>query len=139
MLKVKPYPAILEKTSDGYSLHFPDLPGAISAGDDYEHTIANAKECLSLHLYGMLEDHDSIPEPSHMSEVIKQTDEAHLMALIEPDIFAVKAAQEDKSIRINITLPRSLLEAMDIRAKALGINRSVFIQKAAQEAIKPYD
>lgn len=135
MFKVKSYPSILEKTADGYSVFFPDLPGAISAGNDYEHAIANAKECLSLHLYGMLEDHEPIPEPRHVSDIMHQVDKKHLVALIEPDIFAVKATQEDRAIRVNITLPRSLLEAMDMRAKELGINRSVFIQKAAREAI----
>jgi predicted RNase H-like HicB family nuclease len=135
MLKVKPYPAILEATKDGFSVFFPDLPGAISVGDDYEHAISNAKESLSLHLYGMLQDHDPIPEPSHVSEIMDQTDEKHLVALIEADIFAVMATQEDKSVRINITLPRSLLKAVDVRSKELGINRSLFIQRAAQEAI----
>lgn len=135
MLKVKPYPAVLEGTRDGYSVFFPDLPGAISAGDNYEHAIENAKECLSLHLYGMLKDHEKIPMPSHISDVLKQIEKKALVALIEPDIFAVKAKQEDKAVRINITLPKSLLEALDARAKNLKINRSLLIQKAAKEFI----
>lgn len=135
MLKVNPYPAILEKTKKGYSVLFPDLPGAISAGKNYETAIKNAKECLSLHLYGMLQDKDPLPEPSHVSDVIKQLDEGDLIALIEADIFAVKAQQEDKAIRVNITLPRSLLEAIDAKAHQLHLNRSSLIQKAAREAI----
>jgi predicted DNA binding CopG/RHH family protein len=49
--------------------------------------------------------------------------------------LAVKAQQEDKAVRINITLPRSLLEAIDARANQLHINRSMLIQKAAREVI----
>jgi predicted RNase H-like HicB family nuclease len=135
MFKMKTYPAILEKTQEGYSVFFPDLPGAISAGDDYEQAVIHAKECLSLHLYGMLQDHDPIPEPSHVSEMINQMDEAHLIALIEPDVFAVKVAQENKTVQVNVTLPQSLLDAMDMRASELGMDRSVFIEKAAREAI----
>jgi len=135
MLKVKSYPAILEKTRGGYSVFFPDLPGAVSAGKNYEQAIKNAEESLSLHIYGMLQDEDPLPEPTHMAIIVKQREADELVALIEPDIFAIKARQEDKATRINITLPRTLLEAIDAKAKHLRINRSVFIQKAAQEAI----
>ena len=135
MFKVKSYPAILEKTRRGYSLFFPDLPGAVSAGKDYEDTISHASECLSLHLYGMLQDKESIPEPTHISHVMKKLGKGDLVALIEPDIFAVKAQQEDKAVRVNITLPKSLLEAIDAKAGQLHINRSALIQKAAREAI----
>lgn len=135
MLKIKPYPAILEPTADGYSVFFPDLPGAISVGKDYETAIANAEECLSLHLYGMLVDKDSLPKPSHMSKVLKKLEAGEMVALIHPDVFGVKARQEDKAVRINITVPRSLLEAVDMRAHQLGIDRSKLFQKAAREIL----
>ena len=135
MLKVKSYPAILEPTKDGYSVFFPDLPGAISAGDDYEDAIKNAEECLSLHLYGMITDSEKLPKPSNMSKILKGLDKGELATLIHPDIFGVKARQEDKAIRVNISLPKSLLEAIDSRAHQLGIDRSKLIQKAAKEAI----
>jgi predicted RNase H-like HicB family nuclease len=135
MFKVKSYPAILEKTKKGYSVFFPDLTGAISAGKDYEDAIKQAKECLSLHLYGMLKDKESIPEPTHTSEVMKKLEKNELIALIEPDIFSIKAQQEDKSVRINITLPKSLLEAIDAKAGKLHIGRSLFIQKVAREVL----
>lgn len=135
MYKVAAYPAILEKTKKGFSLFFPDLPGAVSAGKNYEETIKNGKDCLSLHLFGMLEDKEHIPEPTDIAELMRKLEKDELIALIEPDIFAVKAKQEDKAVRINITLPRSLLNAIDARARQLHINRSMLIQKAAQEAI----
>lgn len=135
MLKVKPYPAILEPTKQGYSVYFPDLPGAVSVGDDYEDAIRNAEECLSLHLYGMITDGDKLPKPMHMSKVLKGLEKNELATLIHPDIFGVKARQEDKAIRINISLPQSLLEAIDFRARQLGIDRSKLIQKAAREVI----
>ena len=135
MFKVKPYPAVLEKTKKGYSAFFPDLPGAVSAGKNYENTIEKAKECLSLHLYGMLQDKEAIPEPTHIAEIMKTLEEDELFALIEADIFAVKAQQEDKAVRVNITLPKSLLEAIDEKAIQLHINRSLLIQKAAREVI----
>lgn len=135
MLKVKPYPAILEPTKDGYSVFFPDLPGAISAGDDYEDAIKNAEECLSLHLYGIMMDGGKLPNPSHMSKILKKLDDDELPMLIHPDIFGVKARQEDKAVRVNISLPKSLLDAIDSRARQLGIDRSKLIQQAAKEVV----
>ncbi len=60
-----------QQAHEGYSVFFPDFPGAISAGDDYEDAVLNATECLSLHLYGMMKDDEQIPEPTHMSDVVK--------------------------------------------------------------------
>lgn len=135
MLKVKSYPAVLEKVRKGYSLLFPDLPGAVSGGKNYEEAIDRAKECLSLHLYGMLQDNEPLPEPTHIADVMKELEEDELVALIEPDVFAVKAQQEDKAVRVNITLSRSLLAAIDAKADQLHINRSALIQKAAREVL----
>src|SRR5215216_2341389 len=133
MLKVISYPAILEPTEDGCSVFFRDLLGAISVGKDYEDAIKNAEECISLHIYGMLTDGEKLPEPSHMSKVLKELAEGDLAALIHPDIFGVKARQEDKAVRVNISFPKALLEAVDSRALQLGIDRSKFLQKAARE------
>ena len=135
MFKVKSYPAILEKVKKGYSVYFPDLPGAISGGKNYEDAISKAQECLSLHLYGMLSDNEILPDPSHIDDIIKTINKDELVALIEPDIFAVKSQQEDKSVRINITLPKSLLDEIDSKAFELHINRSALIQKAAREIL----
>lgn len=135
MLKVSPYPAILEPTDDGYSVFFPDLPGAISVGENYEDAIKNAEECLSLHLYGMITDGEKISKPSHMSKILKGLSEGELATLVYPDVFGVQAKQEDKAVRVNISLPKILLEAIDFRAHQLGIDRSKLLQKAAREVI----
>lgn len=135
MSEIKAYPAILEPTPDGYSIFFPDLPGAISAGSFYEEAINNAEECLSLHIYGMLKDGEPLPVPTHMSEIIKQLDDKELGALIHYDVFAVKARQEDRAIRVNVTFPKSLLQAIDFRAQQLGIDRSKLLQRAVREII----
>jgi len=135
MRKVKSYPAILESTKEGYSVFFPDLPGAVSAGEDYEEAINHAEECLSLHLYGMIMDGDTLPNPTHMSKILKKLAVDELATLIHPDIFGVKARQEDKAIRVNISMPKSLLEAIDSRARQLGLDRSKLLQKAAREVV----
>ncbi|AZK46265.1 type II toxin-antitoxin system HicB family antitoxin [Paenibacillus lentus] len=46
------------------SICFPDLPGAITCGENDEEALYMAEDCLALHLYGMEEDGDEIPESS---------------------------------------------------------------------------
>jgi predicted RNase H-like HicB family nuclease len=52
-----------EPTSD-YGVSVPDLPGCISAGASFFEALAMAKEAIELHLQGMLDDGQDIPEPS---------------------------------------------------------------------------
>jgi predicted RNase H-like HicB family nuclease len=59
------FPAIFEPGErKGYTVNFPDLPGCITEGDTMEEALHMAKEALELHLYGMEEDGDKIPEPT---------------------------------------------------------------------------
>ena len=57
------YPAVFNYAEDGISIIFPDLPGCIPCASNVDEAIHNAKEAMALHLYGMEEDNDLIPEP----------------------------------------------------------------------------
>jgi len=136
MKKPGAFPAILEPGKKGYGVSFPDLPGAVSMGDSYEDAIKMAQECLSLHLYGMLQDGEKIPKPSSIKKVLKNAEPKELVALIEPDVFAVKMSREsEKSVHVDITIPKNLLKTADSRAKSLGLNRSKFFQTALKEVL----
>lgn len=58
------YLMIIEKGENNYSAYLPDLPGCVATGK----TLAEVKENLSLalkmHLDGLKEDGEVIPEPS---------------------------------------------------------------------------
>jgi len=58
------YAVIYEKTANGYSSYAPDLPGCVAAGDTLEETEKLMREAIELHLAGMREDGDPIPEPT---------------------------------------------------------------------------
>jgi predicted RNase H-like HicB family nuclease len=58
------YLVILEKSSSGYSAYVPDLPGCITVGETKEETMKHMQEAIQLHLEGMKEDGEPIPEPS---------------------------------------------------------------------------
>ena len=48
MEKSLTYLIIIEKTNNGYSAYYPDLPGCITTGTTVEDIVKNAKEALSL-------------------------------------------------------------------------------------------
>lgn len=74
------YIAALEKGRDGYSVYFHDLPGCISWGKNKDIAMANAKEALELHIYGMEYDGEKLPKSR-----FNVLDEDNVSATIFPD------------------------------------------------------
>lgn len=64
------YPAIFTYANDGISVEFPDLPGALTCGDDDAEALYMAKDCLALHLYGMETDGDELPAPTNATDIV---------------------------------------------------------------------
>ncbi len=58
------YVAILRKESrSDYGVDFPDFPGCVTIGATRREAERRAHEALRLHIRGMREDGDAIPEP----------------------------------------------------------------------------
>ena len=57
------YPAVLEATSDGYCVFFPDFDGCTSGGDTANEAALNAADALALHLQDWA---GALPEPSSL-------------------------------------------------------------------------
>jgi predicted RNase H-like HicB family nuclease len=64
------YAVLFEKTVTGYSAHVPDLPGCVAAGDTLEETAELMRKAIQMHLAGMREDGEPIPEPHTIAEYI---------------------------------------------------------------------
>ena len=63
------YPAAFTPHTDGtgrYDVTFADLPGCVSQGASLEDAIRMAQEALGLHIGSMVEDGDTLPEPSSL-------------------------------------------------------------------------
>jgi len=82
------YPAVFSEYPNGISILFPDLPGCLPCGDNYLQAFQNAREGLSLHIYGMLEDGEKLPAPSRLESIKLSKNEA--LALIEVDLTDFK-------------------------------------------------
>jgi predicted RNase H-like HicB family nuclease len=118
------YIALLRKEpSTDFGVDFPDFPGCVTAGKTLEEARKMAAEALELHLEGMLEDRESIPEPSSLDSVMNDTGNRDAVA------FLVEVgARPAKSVRINVMLPQDLVTAID----RVTTNRSRFLVEAAK-------
>ena len=65
------YVVVIEKGADSYGAYVPDLPGVISVGESEEEVTANIREAVILHLEGLREAGDRIPEPRTSVVVIE--------------------------------------------------------------------
>ena len=75
---------VLEPCSDGYGVYVPDLPGCTSGGDTLRESLSNAEEAILLHLDGMLEDGDGLPQPG--SEAPADLPAPHVLAVAHVDL-----------------------------------------------------
>lgn len=59
---------VIEKAGANYSAYSPDLPGCVATGDTREEAEANMHEALQLHVEGMIEDGETIPQSAALAE-----------------------------------------------------------------------
>jgi hypothetical protein len=84
-----------------------------------------AAEALALHIQGMIEDGDAVPEPSQLDAI---TDDAAKHGAIA---FMVKVDAPDATVRVNITARENQIEKIDALAEAAGMTRSGYMVRAA--------
>jgi predicted RNase H-like HicB family nuclease len=68
---MKQYIAFISTDGPTLSVVFPDFPGCVSAGKDFEDAVRMAHEALSGHVECMKDAHLQIPEPSSLDEIKK--------------------------------------------------------------------
>jgi predicted RNase H-like HicB family nuclease len=116
------YIAYLHKDAKSdYGVSFPDFPGCITAGTSLEEARRMAAEALSLHIAGMREDGEALPDPSTLDDL------GHDPAMKGAVAFLVDAAEPEKTVRFNITARESQLSEIDSRAQAARLTRSAFM------------
>jgi len=64
------YAVVVEPSENGYGAYVPDLPGCVALGDTVDETLHLIHEAIELHLEGMREDGDAIPEPKTVCEYV---------------------------------------------------------------------
>ena len=64
---MKKYAVVVERGPNNFSAYVPDLPGCITTAKTLDEISHNIREAIALHLEGMAEDGDRIPEPSTLA------------------------------------------------------------------------
>lgn len=124
------FPAIVEKSSDGFGVFFPDLPGCTSAGATVQEAALNAEEALQAHIDLSVEHGDAIPEPSALDAIAVATDVAEVGRIL------VRAEPPGRAVRVNVTIQEDLLAAVDRYAARLGYSRSGLLAQAVRERMR---
>jgi len=120
-MKQRFYPAVLERDENGYfGLWFPDFPGAVAAGKSQDEAMAKGQDALADAMQARAERDGALPAPSPV-EAIELPDDCDFVTFL-----AVGATPPDPSERVNVYLPRSLIERVDRVAAECGMTRSSF-------------
>jgi predicted RNase H-like HicB family nuclease len=120
------YIAYLHKDRDSdYGVSFPDFPGCITAGKTLDEASRLAPKALALHIQGMIENGDPVPEPSKVDDIAKDAAKHGAIA------FMVSVDPPDATVRVNITARESQIKKIDALAEAAGLTRSGYMVRAA--------
>ena len=118
------FPAIFSIEQDGISVEFPDLTGCFSCGDTEDEALYMAKDALELHLYGLEEEAESIPESSTISSLNLKKNQ--FVALIEVWMPPIRDEMAQKAIKKTLTIPKWLNDLAEERK----VNFSHVLQSA---------
>lgn len=124
------YHAVVHKDEDSaFGVQFPDLPGCFSAADEIEDVIPNAIEALSL----WFEDEDEV-DPSPVEAIrLRVADDLAEGAFL---VMVPWIGRNSKPARVNISLDRAMLDAIDTAAGMRRLTRSAFLAEAARNEIE---
>ena len=126
------YIALIHKDADSdYGVSFPDLPGLATAGADLDEAREMAAEALGLHLEGMIEGGEAVPEPSSLEAIMADRANRDAVAILVP-----APPTPAKAVRVNVTLPEDTLREIDRYAEQHGFTRSGFLATAARRAME---
>ena len=122
--------ALFEYAEDGINISFPDLPGCISCAEvnSTNEALINAKEALGLHLFGMEQDGEEIPEPTSLNKIkIKKN---CVPVLIDVFMPSVRMSVKTSFVKKTLSLPAWLA--------ALADEKKVNCSKIFQDALKAF-
>lgn len=123
------YAAILTYENDGISIEFPDLPGCYPCADkgDTDTALKNAKEALGLHIWGMEQDEEELPEPTPITAL--HLSENQIPVLVEVFMPPVRERINSRFVKKTLSLPAWLAA----KADEDGVNCSKIFQNALME------
>ncbi|MDD2234526.1 MAG: type II toxin-antitoxin system HicB family antitoxin [Desulfitobacteriaceae bacterium] len=127
----KAYPVVLTPADVGYVVFVPDL-NINTEGTDIANAIEMARDAIGLWAICEEDMGRSIPSPSNLHPICADNE---IVTLVDIDIDAYRRANDNRTIRKNLTLPSWL---NDLAEKA-GVNFSQILQESLKEKLGVQD
>lgn len=135
-MATKHYIGIVEKDADSaFGMWFPDMPGCFPASDDFDDLPRVAAEILRQHVEALESNGRPVPEPRAMTEAMVDKDVRKATRTGATTMLVPLLADPGRTVRVNVTVERGLLEQIDEAAEKRGLTRSAFLAQAAREKI----
>ena len=129
------YVSFIHRDEAGFGVSFPDFPGCVSVGDTVDEAVHHGSEALAFHIEGLLDAGEVIPEPRSIDAIKMDPEFADWRR--EADLILIPLLLDrGSSRRVNISLDRGLLEAIDDEARQRRMTRSAFLATAARREIE---
>ena len=113
MLRKMFYPAVFHEAEEGgFWITFPDLPEALTEGDDMNEAYAMAQDCLGLVLTTIESENKPLPKPSLPNSISLQKNE--FLVVVEFDMLEYKKRMNSKAVKKTLTIPGWLNEGIMI-------------------------
>jgi predicted RNase H-like HicB family nuclease len=131
-----PYIAIVEKDPDSaFGVWFPDVEGCFSAGDTLAEASANAAAALRQHIEALESAGRAVPPARVVDDVLRDEDVQAALGTGAILLAVPLLSDAGRTVRINVSLAKGLVDQIDAAASARGLTRSAFLAQAAREKI----
>jgi len=135
-MSTKYYLGIVEKEPDSaFGIWFPDMPGCFPAADDFDDLPRVAAEILRQHVEALESNGRTVSSPRSIAEVLAGKDVRKALRNGATTMLVPLLADAGRTVRVNVTVERGLLDQIDEAAEARGLTRSAFLAQAAREKI----
>ncbi len=130
---MKYYYALFIESKDAIEVEFPDLPGCVTFGANWDEAVVNATDALAAYLAHAELQFIKPPSPyNNLAAMAKGK-----LIPVPIDEATLSSYQELK--RFNVILPAQVLGRIDDFRKKIGLKRSTFLQKAAEEYLEKHE
>ena len=113
------YVGLIHNDEDGIWIEFPDLPGCITQGNNFEEVLFMAKGALECYILGELKEGNKLPQATPLNHFSIEQCPNYIQADVD-------LAKDDKIVRKNCTIPSWLND----QALARNLNFSKILQEA---------
>ncbi|MBZ0229891.1 MAG: type II toxin-antitoxin system HicB family antitoxin [Bauldia sp.] len=135
-MTTKYYLGVVEKDADSaYGMWFPDMPGCFPAADEFDDLPRVAAAVLRQHVEALESNGRPVPDTRSIAEDMADKEVRKAVRSGATTMLVPLLADPGRTVRVNVTVERGLLEQIDEAAGARGLTRSAFLAQAAREKI----